>query len=128
MEIIFIVGRILLGGYFLYSGYNHFANLDHLAGYAKSKNVPMAKEAVGFTGLMMLFGGATVLTGIGMTVGLIVLVVFLGVTSVMMHPFWKVTDPNARMTEQINFTKNLALAAYSVVTTISNLIILAMKM
>jgi hypothetical protein len=27
----------------------------------------------------------------------------------MMHAFWKVTDPMHKMSETINFTKNLAL-------------------
>jgi hypothetical protein len=27
-----------------------------------------------------------------------------------MHAFWKETDPQARMNEMINFTKNVALA------------------
>lgn len=121
MEIIFLIGRILLGGYFIYNGYNHFAGLPALTGYAKSKGVPMAKEAVIVTGLMMIFGGATILTGLSMDLGLIVLAVFLIITSIMMHPFWKTTDPMAKMGEQINFTKNLALAG-------SLLIILVMKM
>jgi uncharacterized membrane protein YphA (DoxX/SURF4 family) len=110
MEIVYLLGRILLGGYFLYNGYNHFANLDSLTGYAKSKNVPMAKEGVIVTGLMMIIGGATILTGLSMTIGLWILVVFLLVTSFMMHQFWNVTDPMAKMGEEINFTKNIALA------------------
>ncbi len=122
MEIVYLIGRILLGGYFLYNGYNHFANLDSLTGYAKSKGVPMAKEGVILTGLMMIIGGATILTGLSMIIGLALLIVFLVVTSFMMHAFWKIPDNmGLKMSEEINFTKNIALAG-------SLLIILAMKM
>lgn len=111
MDIIFLIGRILLGGFFLYNGYNHFANLESLTGYAKFKNVPMPKEAVIFTGLMLLVGGASVLLNIRIVIGMAILVLFLVVISFMMHAFWKIADKmEARMNEQIQFNKNMALA------------------
>jgi putative oxidoreductase len=36
-------------------------------------------------------------------------VLFLVPVTIMIHPFWKVQDPAAKMGEMINFTKNLAL-------------------
>lgn len=110
METIFWIGRILLGGYFIYNAYNHFTNLASMSGYAKSKNVPMPKASVVLTGVMLLVGGISILSGLWLLTGLWVLVIFLIVTSIMMHPFWKVTDPMMKMGEQINFTKNMALA------------------
>lgn len=109
MEMIFLIGRIVLGGYFLYNAYNHFAELDGLTGYAQSKKVPHAKIGVVLTGLMLLFGGATVLTGIFMIAGAWVLVAFLLVTSFMMHAYWHISDPMQKMSERIQFQKNLAL-------------------
>lgn len=109
MTIIFLIGRILLGGYFIYSAYNHFANLKSLTGYAGSKGVPMPKVAVVATGVVLLLGGVSILTGMWIFIGLTLLALFLLVTSIMMHPFWKITDPAMRMGEQINFTKNIAL-------------------
>ncbi len=106
---IFLIGRILLGGYFLYNAYNHFADMDALTGYAASKKVPYARIGVIATGIMLLFGGATVLTGIFMIAGAWVLVAFLIATSVMMHAYWKTVEPMSRMSERINFQKNLAL-------------------
>ena len=46
MIYLFVLGRILLGGYFIMSGFNHFKNLGMLTGYAQSKGVPMPKAAV----------------------------------------------------------------------------------
>ncbi len=109
MEYLFVLGRVLLGGYFIMSGYNHFKNVNMLTGYAQSKGVPMAKEATLLTGLMMLLGGLGVLLGIYIQLSVLLLAIFLFVTTFKMHQYWKVTDPMARMGEQVNFYKNLGL-------------------
>ena len=109
MIYLFILGRILLGGYFIMSGYNHFKNLKTLTGYAQSKGVPMASVAVWFTGLMMLVGGLGILLGVYVQLSILLLSVFLFVTTLQMHQYWKVTDQMARMGEEINFKKNMAL-------------------
>jgi putative oxidoreductase len=106
---ILYIGRILFGGFFIMSGYNHFANLKMMAGYSQSKGVPAAKAAVAVTGLLLLIGGISTLFNFYPEVGLIALVVFLVPATFMMHAFWKVQDPMAKMGERVNFTKNLAL-------------------
>jgi putative oxidoreductase len=55
MEIIFIIGRVLLGGYFIYSGFGHFKNYKNTTAYAKMKGVPMASVGVIVTGLLLCF-------------------------------------------------------------------------
>lgn len=59
---------------------------------------------------MLLFGGFSILLGAYPTVGVILLVAFLIPVSFIMHDFWKVSDPQTKMIEMVNFTKNLALA------------------
>jgi putative oxidoreductase len=106
---LFVLGRILLGGYFMMSGYNHFKNLKNSVGYAQSKGVPMPREAVLLTGLMMILGGLGILLGVYIGWSVLLLSVFLIVTTLKMHQYWKVADPMMKMGEQINFTKNFAL-------------------
>ena len=98
-----------MGGYFVMSGFNHFKNLDMLAGYAQSKGVPMHKASVLLTGLMMLLGGLGILLGVYIQLSIILLAVFLVVTTFKMHQYWKVSDPMYKMGEQVNFYKNLGL-------------------
>src|SRR3989338_3234422 len=105
--IMLLVGRVLFGGFFIISGYNHLRHLGGMAGYAASKNVPFPKFAVVFTGLMLIFGGAGVVLGFLVPYALSALAVFLVITTFKMHQFWKVTDPIQKMGEQINFKKNL---------------------
>ena len=103
------LGRILFGGYFIMSGYNHLANLTMMAGYTQSKGVPAPKAAVALTGILLLIGGISVLLNFYPVVGLVALIVFLIPVSFLMHAFWKVQDPMAKMGERVNFFKNLAL-------------------
>ena len=109
MIYLFLLGRILVGGYFIMSGYNHFKNLRGLTGYAQSKGVPMPKAAVLLTGAMMFLGGLGILLGAYIELSVLLLSVFLVITTFQMHQYWKISDQMARMGEEINFKKNLAL-------------------
>ena len=103
------LGRILFGGYFAYNGFNHFKMLDMMSGYAKSKGAPMPKLSVAFSGVLLIVGGLSVLFDIFPGFGLIALALFLVPVTFIMHAFWKIQDPIAKMGEMINFTKNIAL-------------------
>jgi putative oxidoreductase len=107
--ILLYLGRILFGGYFAYSGFNHFKMLDMMSGYAKSKGAPLPKLSVAFSGLLLLIGGLSVLFNIVPSVGFVSLALFLIPVTFIMHAFWKVQDPTAKMHEMINFMKNIAL-------------------
>lgn len=109
MEYLFLLGRILLGGYFIKNAYNHFKNAGMLSGYAASKGVPMAKMAVMFTGLLLLIGGLGILLGDFIELAVGCLVLFLVGVTFQMHKYWTVQDPMQRMGEHVNFYKNLAL-------------------
>lgn len=110
MNIPFVIGRAILGGYFLYSGINHFKNRQMLAGYAGSKGVPYPEIAVPATGALLLMGGASIALGVYPKLGVAAVIAFLASVSPSMHAFWSETDPNKRMAEMVNFTKNTALA------------------
>ena len=109
MIYLFLLGRIILGGYFIQNGYNHLKNAGSLTGYAQSKGVPMPKASVILSGLMLLLGGLGILLGLYVYESILLLVVFLLGTLWKMHRYWEATDPMMRMGEQINFYKNLAL-------------------
>ncbi len=109
MAISLLIGKILFGGYFIYSGLNHFFETEMLAGYAKSKNVPMPTAAVLLAGGMIVLGGLGVLFGIYTKWSLALIALFLLVVSFAMHNFWSDKDPASKMSNRINFSKNIAL-------------------
>lgn len=110
MDALFLVGRILVGVFYLMNALNHFRNVDMMSGYAASKGVPAPRAMVQLTGLMLLVGGLSILLGAYPTLGVAVVVVLLVVVAFWMHNFWTVQDPMQRMGEMVNFNKNLALA------------------
>lgn len=90
------------------SGLNHFMKHEMLAGYADSRGVPSSAFMVPFTGLLLFMGGASIITGAYVPLGLSFLAVFLvGVTPVM-HDFWT-KEGEERDAELNNFMKNAAL-------------------
>lgn len=109
MDIVFLIGRIILGGYFIHAAINHFRNVNPMAGYARSKGTPAPEAAIVGSGILLLLGGLSVLLGAYPFIGCILLLIFLVGVSPVMHAFWKVDDPMARMAETINFLKNVAL-------------------
>lgn len=111
MNFIFLLSRLILGLYFLFNALNHFTKLGMLTEYAKSKNVPKPKLAVLFTGLLLLIGGLTILLGVYVEIGVLALTLFFLPVSFIMHDFWKVQDPQMKMIEMVNFTKNMAIWA-----------------
>ena len=104
-----LLGRLLYGGYFLYSGINHFLGLEGMAGYAASKGVPAPSLAVAFSGLLILLGGLSIILGVWTRLGAWLIVLFLVPVSLMMHTFWAIPDPQAASGEMLNFMKNMAL-------------------
>lgn len=109
MAIAFLVGRILVGIFYMMNGYNHITQADGMAGYAASKGVPAAKLAVIVSGIMLLVAGLLIVVGIFPLIAVILLVLFYVPTSVMMHNFWTIEDPQARQNDMIHFMKNIAL-------------------
>jgi uncharacterized membrane protein YphA (DoxX/SURF4 family) len=109
MKALFLLGRTILGGFFLYNGVHHFAQRKMIAQYAGAKKVPMPDAAVAVSGAMLLIGGTSVILGIKPKYGALAIIAFLAGVSPVMHDFWWAEDPNQRMGDMINFSKNMAL-------------------
>ena len=109
MPALFILGRILFGGYFIRAGVMHFIHWGGMKGYTASKGIPMPAFSLTIGSLLLILGGAGILLGFLIPWAVGALIVFLVVASLTMHAFWKDTDPGTRMGNEINFYKNVAL-------------------
>ena len=103
------LGRVLFGGFFLYSGINHFKNVKGMAEYTAAKNVPNPDLAVEASGALLLFGGASILLGVKPRLGVTAIAIFLASVSPVMHDFWNYNDPQQRQADMIQFMKNMAM-------------------
>lgn len=110
MKAPFLIGRILFGGFFLYSGINHLRKHDQMAPYAESKGVPAANLVVTLSGIPLVIGGTSLLLGVKPKLGAAAILGFLAGVSPIMHDFWRNEDPGERQSNMINFMKNAALA------------------
>ncbi|HZT76928.1 MAG TPA: DoxX family protein [Vicinamibacterales bacterium] len=113
MRPLYLLGRAIFGGYFLYNGINHFVNREMMSQYAGAKGVAAPDAAVAASGAMLVAGGLSILTGLKPRQGLAAIVGFLIPVSLQMHRFWEEPDDQRRMAEMINFTKNMALVGAS---------------
>jgi len=111
--VLVLIGRILFVGVFLTAAMGHFRQTSAMTGYAQSRGVPAARAAVLLGGVLLVLGGLSVLLGVWADLGALLLLAFLVPTAVLMHGFWKETDPQARQLEQVMFFKDLGLAGAS---------------
>jgi putative oxidoreductase len=109
MRSLHLLGRLIFGGFFAYSGINHLRNTAAMAQYADAKGVSSPQQAVQATGAMLLAGGLSIIAGLKPRQGLALITAFLVPVSLQMHRFWDEQDPQRRQTEMIQFMKNMAL-------------------
>lgn len=109
MKAPFLLGRLIFGGFFIYSGIHHFQQRKHIAQCAAAKSVPAPDAAVIATGALLLAGGTSILLGIKPKYGALAIMTFLAGVSPSIHNFWASEDPATRQNEMVNFAKNMAL-------------------
>jgi len=109
MELFFLVGRLLYGGYFVMSGINHFRHKQMMSEYGKTRGLSSPGPAILLSGILLILAGASIVFGVWIKAAVTFLVLFLFLVSVIMHAFWRDTDPMAKMMNQVNFMKNMAL-------------------
>jgi uncharacterized membrane protein YphA (DoxX/SURF4 family) len=108
--VIHVAGRVLFSMMFIMSGVNHLLKLNDTSAYAGSKGVPAPKALTAVSGVMIMVGGVLVLLGWHRFIGAGLIAIFLFSTAMVMHAFWKETDPAARMNEMAHFMKDMAMA------------------
>lgn len=115
-QIVFVGGRIIFGIFFLINGAGHFFQLNMMSQYAGMKGVPAPTIAVLGSGLLLLIGSLTMITGFQPDIGAIALILFLLPVAFMMHNFWTIEDEMQKQGEMVNFMKNIALAGAAAMT------------
>ena len=116
MDVVVLIGRIILSSLFIASAFNHLTRTNAMAGYATARGVPWARWLVMLSGVQILVGGLMVLLGVAGDVGALLLLIFLFATAVLIHHFWTDTDPMTRLTELVQFEKDIALAGAAILT------------
>jgi len=108
MKAPFLIGRMIFGGFFLYSGINHLRQAESIGPYAEAKGVPAGELAVKLSAIPLLIGGGSLLLGVKPKLGTVAILGFLAGVSPIMHDFWRQEDPHQKQSEMVNFAKNMA--------------------
>jgi uncharacterized membrane protein YphA (DoxX/SURF4 family) len=109
----FLIGRILVGCYYLFSALHHFTATETLARFAAMHAVPMPHLAVLVAGVLLGVAGVSLLLGVYPEVGVASLVLFFVPVTFVMHAFWADADPMTRQIDIVNFSKNVGLLGSS---------------
>jgi len=104
----FLIGRIVLGGFYLFNGMNLIVSRAMMVPFAAAKGVPLPGVAIPVAGVFLLVAGLSLLLGWRPLVGIGAIVLFLIPVSFFMHPFWSESGAE-RLNDTVNFAKNMAL-------------------
>lgn len=113
MDFVFLLGRLIFGGFFVLNGLNHFTQKKGLSEFARSKHLASPEIAVTLSGALLIVSGICIILGIFIPIALIAIAIFLFLTSFTIHAFWKDADPATKTSNYINFMKNMALMGAS---------------
>lgn len=115
MTIVLFIGQLLFAALFITSGIAHFAKLEAMTGYAQYKKLPAAKLGVIASGFFFLVGGILIVIGTYVDFGALLIAITLVLAAFIFHNFWKETDANTKMQEQIAFNKDISLAGAALI-------------
>jgi putative oxidoreductase len=101
-------GRLLLSLIFILSALGKLADLGGTAAFMRAAGIPAVWLFLPGAIVLELGGGLAILTGYGMRLGVVALIVFLIPATLIFHPFWQVSGME-RTGQIINFMKNLAI-------------------
>ena len=107
MRVLFPVARLLFALIFIIAAPRHFTRegIEHAA----SLGLPAASFLVPVSGVMALIGGLSVAVGYRTRWGACLLVGFLVPVTLVMHAYWRQSDPTAFHIQQAMFVKNLSM-------------------
>jgi len=107
----FIVGRSLLGIYFILPGFSKVFDFASTLALMRMKGVPFSLVLLPLTIVIQLLGGIFLVLGRNLRLTAFVLFGLTIVINLFIHNFWALTGDPSQGHEIQNFVKNLAIAA-----------------
>jgi putative oxidoreductase len=106
-----VLGRVLLGLYFLIPGITKITGFDNMLAYMTQHGVPLTAPLLVLTTVLQIGGGLALIAGWQTR---ITALMFAGLTvliSLFMHDFWNAYEGGNQGHELQNFIKNLGIVA-----------------
>src|SRR5687768_15610361 len=112
MTAVLILGRLVLGGYWIYHAVDHYVRLDFWTGIVEGWGLPLAQAGVIGTGILQLAAGVGIIVGFrpwiaqGLMLAFLLAVTFIPLA---VNPFWGVENDQQRTMATIIFERNMGL-------------------
>jgi len=113
MKIGHLAGRILLGGFLLYSSITNLIGFKAAVGYAQAMGVPMPQVGTMIAMILLLIGGLSIITGYRPVIGIAAMTIFFLAVTPLMHAFWNMSDPIMSQINMRFFEANVGLLGAS---------------
>ena len=107
----FVLGRTLLGLYFIVPGMSKVAGYEGYLDLMASKSVPLVEVLLPLTILVQVGAGLFLIAGKNLRVSALLLFGLTILINLFIHNFWALAGDPGQAHETQNFVKNLAIAA-----------------
>ena len=107
----FVLGRTLLGLYFIVPGMSKVAGYQGYLDLMASKGVPLVEILLPLTILIQVGAGLFLIAGKNLRVSALLLFGLTILINLFIHNFWALAGDPGQAHETQNFVKNLAIAA-----------------
>jgi putative oxidoreductase len=107
-DALLLLGRVLLGGIFVVSGYGKLMGLAAFAASLEKNGVPYASMLAPVGAGVEFFGGLAIVLGIELRYTALLMIAFVIVATLISHRFWELEDA-ARRAQVTQFSKNVAI-------------------
>lgn len=107
----FVLGRTLLGLYFLVPGLSKIVGYSATLDLMASKQVPLSEILLPITILVQIGGGVLLIAGRQLRLSALVLAGLTLIINIYIHNFWSLSGDPSQAHETQNFIKNLAIMA-----------------
>jgi uncharacterized membrane protein YphA (DoxX/SURF4 family) len=114
-EGLFLLGRALFGLVLAFMAFNNFADLGNVARQMGEAGVPYPKLATVAASVPLMFSALSIALGVYPIIGAAYLVIFLTVTTLIVHNFLGIDNPDEQENEIFHFLKNLLILAAALV-------------
>lgn len=104
-EVLFLIGRVLLGWYFLIDAVGKFPNITPFVGYVTSLGVPSPYVMAWVGAIAEFLLGVTLVFGIATRYGALLGILFVIIATALAHRYWQYPAP-AQLFQYVNFMKN----------------------
>jgi putative oxidoreductase len=110
-RVMFLLGRGLLGLYFIVPGITKITGFAAMTAYMAAHQVPLIKPLLVLTIILQIACGSSLLMGWRAPLMAFILAGLTLVISLFMHNFWVMEEGMQRAHEMQNFIKNMAIMA-----------------